>query len=259
MNHRFIFVSGLHRSGTSILFKTLRDHPLVSGFRETGSPEDEGQHLQSVFLPAHAYGGASRFGFHPDAHLTEQSPLVTPTNKEKLFQEWGKYWDLTRPYLLEKSPPNIIRTRFLQSMFPDSFFVVIIRHPIAYAFPRGEANTSRVIYSLFNHWLACHEIFREDRPFLKNQIVMRYEDFVAEPDRWMKNIGTFLGIPYSPSQQEIHPDINKKYIDQWERWGRGLFGTVWMNVVLHKFESRMASFGYSLRDPSKRTKAFYEE
>ncbi|MEI2612689.1 MAG: hypothetical protein V9G20_28950 [Candidatus Promineifilaceae bacterium] len=56
-NHQFIFIGGLHRSGTSILFKTLRDHPQISGFYNTQVPEDEGQHLQTVIPPAKAFGG----------------------------------------------------------------------------------------------------------------------------------------------------------------------------------------------------------
>ena len=101
-NHRFIFVCGLHRSGTSILFKSLRDHPEVSGFHNTNSPEDEGMHLQTVYKPSGAYGGAGKFGFNPELHLTEASPLVTEENRKKLFEEWTPYWDLSKQYLLEK-------------------------------------------------------------------------------------------------------------------------------------------------------------
>ena len=39
--------------------------------------------------------------------------------------------DTGKEFLLEKSPPNIIRTRFLQAMFPNSYFINIKRHPIA--------------------------------------------------------------------------------------------------------------------------------
>jgi hypothetical protein len=250
-NHRFIFVCGLHRSGTSILFKSLRDHPLVSGLEGTGVPEDEGQHVQSVFLPAHAYGGASKFGFHPGAHLTETSALVTPANRDKLFSEWSRYWDLRKQYLLEKSPPNLIRTRFLQAIFPESYFVVIVRHPIAYAFPRGEANKSRMIYGLLRHWIACHQIFWHDRPYLRNQIVLRYEDFVAQPERWLRAIHDFVGLRFHPTEREVRPDINKKYFDQWNSWGNTLTGRLWKGIVVRKFEEPVASFGYRLKAPDE--------
>ena len=64
------------------------EHPDASGFRDTGVPEDEGQHLQSVYRPARAHGGPGRFGFDPGAHLTEDSPLVTDENRARLAADW---------------------------------------------------------------------------------------------------------------------------------------------------------------------------
>ena len=66
-----VFVGGLHRSGTSLVHRCLALHPAVSGFSGTGVPEDEGQHLQTVYpagLPpwrrrpvrAHTRGAAHR-------------------------------------------------------------------------------------------------------------------------------------------------------------------------------------------------------
>jgi hypothetical protein len=249
VSHRFVFVAGLHRSGTSILYKTLGDHPSISGLKNSGAPEDEGQHVQTVFSPAYKYGGASRFGFHSEAHLTENSPLVTPQNRERLFEEWSRFWDLERPFLLEKSPPNLIRTRFLQAMFPDSYFVVIVRHPIAYAFPRGDANTPRTVHQLIRHWIACHEIFRADLPHLRNVIVMEYENFVQDPVAALNTVYSFLGIPYHPPQQEIKRDINRKYLDGWRRCSEGFPSNVLMAYVTRKYEERVRAFGYSLKDP----------
>ncbi len=91
--YKFIFLCGLHRSGTSPLFRILREHPQISGFFNTGVPEDEGQHLQTVFPAAKVYEGPGRFGFAREAHLTDESGLVMAENRQKLFAEWSKYWD----------------------------------------------------------------------------------------------------------------------------------------------------------------------
>jgi len=134
MKNRHLFLCGLHRSGTSVLHRCLREHPSISGFENTGVPQDEGQHLQTVFRPAHALGGPGRFGLDPRAHLTEASELVTAANRERIAAEWGRHWDASCSYLMEKSPPNLLRTRFLQAIFPESSFITITRHPIATAF-----------------------------------------------------------------------------------------------------------------------------
>ena len=62
MEHRFVFLAGLHRSGTTLLARLLAAHPEISGFSGTGEPADEGQHLQSVYPAARVYGGPGRFG-----------------------------------------------------------------------------------------------------------------------------------------------------------------------------------------------------
>ncbi|TMM15238.1 MAG: sulfotransferase [Actinobacteria bacterium] len=87
---RFVFIGGLHRSGTSLVHEILKAHPEVSGFTNTGAPEDEGQHLQSVYAPSSAHGTFGTFGFDPDAHLTEESPLATPQSATLLWGQCAK-------------------------------------------------------------------------------------------------------------------------------------------------------------------------
>jgi len=178
--HRFVYVGGLHRSGTSTVFRCLREHPLISGFNDTGATEEEGQHLQSVYPPATAYGGPGRFGFHPGAHLTEASDLVTADNRLRLFEEWKIHWDLSKPVLLEKSPPNLIRARFLQKLFPNSYFVIVTRHPIAVSYATLKW-TYTSLAELIEHWLVCHEKFRQDEEHLERLLVLRYEDLWSSP------------------------------------------------------------------------------
>ena len=128
-DHRLVFVGGLHRSGTTPLARCLADHPQISGLSGTGVEEDEGQHLQSVYPPARAHGGPGRFALSAAAHLTETSPLLTPEVGPRLLEQWSPHWDLSRPVLVEKSPPNLLMTRFLQGAFPDARFVMVVRHP----------------------------------------------------------------------------------------------------------------------------------
>jgi len=96
-------------------------------FPETHAPQDEGQHIQSVYLPARKRGGIFGYGYKPASYMTEKHSGVTEANRNTLFAEWSKYWDLSKPTLLEKSPPHIIMSRYLQSMFgPErSYFPIM--------------------------------------------------------------------------------------------------------------------------------------
>src|SRR5215469_17350154 len=71
---KYVFVCGMPRSGTTILAREIARLANCTGFENTGAIMDEGQYLQDVYLTEWACGGAGRFGFAPEAHLTEHSP-----------------------------------------------------------------------------------------------------------------------------------------------------------------------------------------
>ena len=244
---KFVFICGLHKSGTSLLFRILRDHPDMSGFTHTGVPKDEGQHLQSVYPPAWRFGGAGKFGFDPESYLDETSPLATKENARKLYSQWANFWDLRAPVLLEKSPPNLVRTRFLQYLFPNSYFITILRHPVAISYATHR-RTKRPIFSLIQHWLICHKRFYEDREYLKNVHVFKYEDLVTSPQKTMDTIYAFLGVKSVPVVQVVNSGINDKYFSQWARDGIRLYSRRSADRAVNELNKKMQPFGYSLKN-----------
>ena len=157
---RLVFVGGLHRSGTSLVHRCLAAHPDVTGFADTGVSEDEGQHLQTVYPPDHRFGGAGLFAFGRGAHLTESSPLASPHNRDRLVAQWSPYWRPGAAVGVEKSPPNLIRARFLQALFPEAVFVMVLRHPVAVACATWKGRRRLLTYhALVRHWVACHATF----------------------------------------------------------------------------------------------------
>jgi Sulfotransferase family len=248
--HRFVFVAGLHRSGTTLLARLLAAHPEVSGFSDTGVPADEGQHLQSVYPSDHEYGRPGRFGFAPEMHLTESAPLVSEQTAQRLFEEWSPHWDLSRPLLLEKSPPNLIKTRFLQALYPNSAFVVIVRHPIPVSIPTAKWRGTRRYDRLLEHWFRCHALFEADSQHLRRVHVVRYEELVRDPARVLQRLFEFLELDPIPPSAPVTAGQNEKYFRQWQDLKRSdLRMRAYLDLVSLRYERRARRYGYSLIRP----------
>ena len=245
-----VFLGGLHRSGTTLLFRLLRQHPMVSGFRDTGVKEDEGQHLQTVYPPARAFGGEGRFGFHPAAHMVEPDPFAARAQAASLFAQWSRHWDLERPVLIEKSPPNLIRMRYLQGLFPDARFVVVIRHPLEVALAQRKRARKSSLWSILRHWFVCHDLFSADAPHVTRLLTLRYEDLLADPQATLDRILEFVDLPPDPeaSAAEVSPAASNRNRAQWERFTTTWYSRPYAELLVRHFEGDANRYGYSMRD-----------
>jgi len=244
-NNSFLFLAGLHRSGTSILHRLLREHPGVSGFANTGVPEDEGQHLQSVFPAAHKHGGPGSFAFDFGSHLTEESNLINQENIDQLLREWCAYYDLNKKLLIEKSPPNLVRSRFFQAMFPGSCFVFIVRHPVTVALATQKWTRASVT-ELLLHWHVAHSIMLADLRHIKNYMVIRYEDFIESPQLYFDKICNLLELEQFTPMEKVE-NYNLKYFQQWEQ--NFAIDSELIEAIFPSKQSPMEIFGYNFKEP----------
>lgn len=243
---KYVFIGGLHSSGTTLLHDLMCAHPDVSGFTGTNVSRNEGQHLQTVFLPAYTYeGGVGKFAFHPQSHLNETSPLITMENRMRLYDQWNRHWDMNKRCLIEKSPPNIVRMRFLQAMFYDSYFIIMLRHPLAAGYSMQQWRAYDALTGI-KHWYAAHEILLEDLPHIKNCILIRYEDFVLQPEYYMKRVYAGLKLPACPIHETIHKNTNDRYYKLWEH-DLSLDAELLPNAM--EYIGMQTRFGYTLTNP----------
>jgi hypothetical protein len=251
---RLVFVGGLHRSGTTPLARALAEHPSISGLRDTGVAEDEGQHLQDVYPRIRSHGGMGRFARAPGAHLTETSELVGPDNARRLIASWSPYWDLDRRLLLEKSPANMIMGRFLQALFPGSALIVVVRHPVAAALALQKWNPLLVarngrrrttLHGRVGHWVRAYELFRGDLSMLNRVEVVRYEDLVADPDAELARLQELLDLDVPLRHESIRSDRSTGYVDQWSEMAVGSpVQRLVRRHIVDDFGEAMASWGY---------------
>merc|ERR1719281_1943587 len=180
--------------------------------------------------------GIGRYAFDPENHLTETDPRVNFVARGNLFGSWSFLWDLSQPVLMEKSPSNMIISRFLHALWGFGFtpdrsparFIFITRHPIAVALATKRAGPHTVrdlsIYDLVKHWVVAEETMTKDLAMLPKThwLTIKLESFTEHPGETLHILFKFLGlepdedaIHKAVEQVELHP--NSRYFDSWCR------------------------------------------
>ena len=157
--------------------------------------------------------------FKSTYHLTEKSH--EPALGERLGSIYREHCqDGTR--LLEKSPPNSLRTRFLQSTFPNACFVIIVRNGFAvsegivrkrsYDPDRQHmAGLRTTIEQAAEQWANANRTLLQDKPFLRRSITIRYEDLVCDSANVLQSILRFCEC-LTPNLEvpRFQKDLNEK-------------------------------------------------
>jgi sulfotransferase family protein len=245
-NCKYVFVCGLQRSGTSVLARNIGRLENCTSFKNTGVLRDEGQYLQDVYPADGEYGGPGRFGFDPRAHLTESSELLTPENVAKLRSSWHSHWDERKTIYLEKTPGNLIMTRFLQAAFPNAYFIVIRRHPVAVSIATQKWSWCS-LHSLFEHWLRCYGLFEQDRQYLTHVYELAYEDYVENSAKHHNQIADFIGAGVMSGRMEsLSSAHSRKYLDHWSNLLTSSPRKTYYLYIASKYEPKFTKYNYFL-------------
>ncbi len=242
----FIFIAGHHKSGTTLLQKIICEHPLISGISQTDVPRNEGQWLQSVYETALFYGGPGKYIYDIRSYMNEHHVLATEKSAKTIRKQWESFYDPKCKYYVEKSPPNLIRTRFLQKLFPNSKFIVILRHPLVISYATQKWRKVS-IKSLLEHSLKGYEIFIKDIPYLKSVYVLRYEDLVSQPQNEVDRIYDFLGLESKGVRHTINTNSNDIYFSVYRKDRSHFLKKIYFPIS-SKLEKRVNKIGYSIKN-----------
>lgn len=199
--YRYVFVGGLHRSGTSLVARLLEEHPDIAGISNAPVPENEGCYLQGAIPHTALHGIPGHFATDPGQHHIEGSRYDRLDTRDRLEADWSLWFRSPAPWRCEKSPVNLTRMRLYQALFPLAQFVVVVRRPeyVAAAMRKwSDAGDDAIV----RYWHRAHQIVADDLRYLHAWLIVRYEDLVAEPEVQRRRLFAFLDLaPCSRSER----------------------------------------------------------
>ena len=200
---KMLFVIGAPRSGTTMIERILSSHSMI-----LGGPEP---HLLTPLAHMGYWGKVDKAPYdHILAAEAQRSFVGALPNKEQ------DYWDACRAYCdtlygrylstsnksvcLDKTPAYALVLPFIARVFPDAKYVVLTRHPLAlfssYAdsFFDGNYEAAHNYNPILNRYVPALAAFlrRTEPPHFH----IRYEDLVRDPEPWMRQIYSYIGVPF---------------------------------------------------------------
>lgn len=165
----YLFVLCPPYSGSTLLWKLLSTSANVSALPAEGQflPELESLMREKPWDPAHT--------------------LPWPEIK----RVWESYWNMDRPVLLEKSPPNLIRTQDILAHFHPVRFVVMVRNPYAQSEGLMRRNNWPVKRAA-NFSMMCLRTQLKNTRELDDTLVLTYESLVANPAQACRQLTEFM-------------------------------------------------------------------
>ncbi|KAL9189683.1 hypothetical protein ACHAXT_009358 [Thalassiosira profunda] len=208
-----IHIHGLHHTGTGYLRQTLHDAlnkefpsesaSTMDGLRQQFRvPENEGQHLQSVYPPlierVKAIKAASGMGVKNAAKALSVADLCILADDgdvpagiddieaygdeqigRMLLQQWSRYWDMSATFLIQKTPSLDVQFLERTKVLP-TLHILVVRHPLA-SNSIGNPNAGRVWLEAYLHVLDL--LARRDIQWyavVTYEALVQYHDAVVE-------------------------------------------------------------------------------
>jgi hypothetical protein len=184
---RWVFIVGCYNSGTTLL------HDLMATHCDVGSMPWEGQFYTDQFPLPMALKLPRLWAIEPQRFCLSESD-GDGIQVERLKRQWGaRYNDPSRRVLIEKSPTNAGRTRWLQRHFENAYFIGIVRNGFAVA--EGiRRKAGHPIGLAARQWRVSNEIMLADFEQLRHRMLIRYEDLTDDLRTQMERVGAFLEL-----------------------------------------------------------------
>jgi hypothetical protein len=205
MQDGLVFLIGAPRAGTTLTARML------------------GAHSQ-IFAPAepHLMPPLADLGLHERVQQAPYDPIITQLGLRELVgllpdgeKDWFDALRLATDHLyrralepsgrtifLDKTPAYALVLEFLAKLYPDARYVVLTRQPMAVwssvidSFFDGDHQAAHAHNLILERYVPAIARFLRERPVPMHHL--RYEDLVQDPEKHMREVCAFLGLPFEP-------------------------------------------------------------
>lgn len=199
-----VFIVGLPRSGTSLVEQMLAAHPAVAGGGESRVLPDL---LEAAFGFMEAADGSA----YPEVVPTLAADRLQQLGTDYLDRVWTGAEGRVR--LTDKLPGNFLHAGMIHLMLPGAKIIHALRDPrdtcfSAYAnlFARDNVAASYDLAAEGRHAARCLRLLRHWRQVLPatQLATVCYEDLVGDPERELRRLLDFLGLPWDARCLAFH-------------------------------------------------------
>jgi hypothetical protein len=229
-----IFVTGLPRSGTTLVDRILSSHPQVTSAGEIGN------FLQLLKLMSGAPGRESL-----SVALFDHLGGVDWAKLGKLYIDSTRPLTGAAPHFVDKAPSNYLLAPLILRALPNARIVCMRRHPLdsvlsnyKQIFP-FEDRYHDYVYDLestarkFVQFDRVIEHWRAELP-ANRFMVLQYEDLVADQEARTRALLAFCGLPWderclafqenaagvaTPSARQVRTAMNSAAVGRWAKYG----------------------------------------
>ncbi len=235
-NQQAIFVSGMPRSGTTLVERVLTNS---TGVKSAGELQDFGLSLKRL--------SKTRSRFILDSETLEQSQIIDYAKLGEAYIECVKPMLKHEQRFVDKTPLNVLYAGHIIKALPKVKMLCVIRNPMdtvwgnykqmfslndpyyQYAFDQCD------IAEFYLQFVQLAEYWQTLYP--DNFKIVKYDDFVQKPEQVGQEFVEFCGIDWSPSLLDITKNdsavatassvqvrsaINTKSLGQWRNYQQEL-------------------------------------
>lgn len=109
----------------------------------------------------------------------------------RIKQVWDGYWNHDKPLLVEKSPPNLIRTGDIRAHFDPVAFLIMVRNPYAHCEGLMRRNGWSATFAA-EFAVQCLRQQAENADTLADALRLTYEELTRDPDAVARRLEEFL-------------------------------------------------------------------